>query len=206
MQMPFFLIGFLIVVVMVVVGIAGLVLLIVGLATKRKALWGSGLATMLLSGIVVCAAGGWGVHRVFQKVAEFREGLHIAAVSDSEMRSWFSENADVELPGEVVLLNGTSITVLPTSTYFMKIDVPDDFGAFLEEHFGSETSWSGVEEHFDLSWLDKEEKAAISFWNLPEIKQCSFFCGGHPEHPDATYIAYDKEKGIAYVVGEQGWN
>ncbi len=196
--------AFLVIIVIVLVGVAGLVLLIVGLATKRKALWGSGLAVMFLSVIVAGAAGGWGAHRVFQKVAEFKQSLHIASVSDSGMRSWFRENA-VELPGKVVLLNGTSITVLPTSTYFMKIKVPDDFDAFLEKHFVTDT-WAGIEEHFDLSGLDEEEKAAIPFWNLPEIKECSFFSCPHTELPDVTYVAYDKKKGIAYVVGQQGWN
>ncbi len=215
MQMPFFLIGFLIVVAMVVVGIAGLVLLIVGLATKRKALWGSGLAMVLLAFIAGGVTIGLGVRYmvlsvsdpVFSSVAVSSPSCFVS-VSDEEMRDWFRENANLELPEKVVLLNGISTTVPPTTTCYLEISTPEDFGAFLEKHFATDT-WAGVEEQFNLPGLDEEEKRNLlflSFWSLSDIKQCSFFSKGHPEEPGVTYVAYDKKKGIAYVVGQQGWN
>ncbi|MDY7009612.1 MAG: hypothetical protein SVV80_02525 [Planctomycetota bacterium] len=172
---------FVAVAVMVLVGIAGLVLLIVGLVTRRKALWGSGIAAVLLSFIAGGVTIGLGVRymilsaseAVFSSVA-VSDSSFFVSVSDEEMRNWFSDNADVELPDEVVLLNGLSHTILPTSTYYMKISAPEEFGTFLEEHFSTDT-WSGVEAHFNLSRLDEEEKASLPFWNLSEIKQCSFF-------------------------------
>ena len=186
-------------------GIVGLVLLIVGIVRRKPAMWGSAIAVIglaILLFIGTAAAGVYaGVRKATRSVFEVAAQEAVAIeMEEWDESQWFQNCTGAALPEGVFTLSASAdIDASPAgkSRYELKMEVPETFGAFLEEHFTK------------ADWLDvKDVLSTQKSWHLTKPGNMRFYTLSYrkmPDDPDhmATYIAYDQAGGLVYFVSIQ---
>ena len=185
------------------VAIAGLVLLIVGIVRRKPGMWGSGIVIMVLALLLLVGAAVAGVYVGVRKakhsVVTIADQMSRTAAEVDETR-WFQMCTGLALP-EGVFLPSASADIDPSpgqeSRYYLHMEVPRTFGAFLDEHF-TKADWPDV----------KDALATNESWGLTEPGAMSFYTLNYRRMPNdpyhmATYIAYDQTGGLAYFVSVQ---
>jgi len=199
-------------------GVAGLVLFIVGLVNKRPALWGTGivLGIVAMTAVVVCVGFVfYGATRSMQTMMSSQLAYLTAAAAATEAD--FEAATGVALPPEASVIYGGSSADYSTSdgtaiTTSRIVKVPDSFAEVLAGNFTSAT-WDDVK-----PYLSGEGFADNARWDLTDSPTMAYYTKIPAEpsttaSPDyvpkvsvplpalaPTYIAYDRANGVMYVA------
>ena len=168
----------LVVLVSGIVGLAGLALFIVGLVTKKPAMWGSGIGLAVLSAVIFVIGVGAAFYLGFRTAAQTagRAAAQaaamqraVAAATDSRA---FRTCTGLELPEGTLVWGATEVTGSPPASqtyYYLRLQVSPAFRALLREHF-QQADWKDVRET-----LTSEPTASVDLWTPADLRNKTYY-------------------------------
>lgn len=208
----------LIVVLPILAGVAGVVLFIVGLARKRTALWGSGLALALVSLAVfvvgMVAAGLLWYRRAAQVTARRAPAARRAvpvAVPQRTPGPWrrraatrpeaaFRECTGLDAPAGTTFIESREVSYSDGRRIgYITLRGTARLAGFLREHF-AEATWDEVR-----GPLAGDEASSVGLWTPGAVRGKAYYtrthrAAGRPGTSE-TFVALDPNAGAAFVVG-----
>jgi len=195
-------------------GIAGIVLFVVGLAKKRPALWGSGIALAAVSLVIAVVGAGvvffFGMRKaaVMSQKAVVQARQAVAEAVAKQPEGIFLNCMGLPMPPDVEVVGHRVVTYPPPagqSIYYMKLRPGKTIETLFAKHF-SEASWSDVRE--DLTGPDAQR---LAFWGLSDGTDKRCYKRTHRSRPGApdrivTNVAYDPNASVAWFVSVQQWD
>jgi hypothetical protein len=181
-------------------GVAGVVLLVVGLARRRPALWGSGIALMALALLGLLVGAGFAFYAT-ARVAGPPMAVPTPAVITGDLADDFATYTFLTLPNtaEIIATQRSSHGVSEGVVYLAKLKVEPTFGSFLTENFQPAT-WDDV--RADMT----TEAGEHGLWAPDDLKDRAYHSRSVKTVEDGqactvrTHVAHDAAGKAAYVV------
>ncbi len=189
----------LLVVLAVLLGITCVVLIIVGLVKRRKALWITGLVGLVVPILLVAGGGSLAAYLVYATGREVAE--EVAAISEGseeKMFKWFRWSTGVTLPAETEYIGGYRATYW-RDTYYLKFRVPRGFKELLIPHF-KEVHWDLVR---DRLMPPRDWDAGLGFWDISLMRGKPCYQRVYKDITDTTFeslLVHDEATGLVYFI------
>ena len=190
---------FLSAIVLVVLGavamITSVVLFIIGITTRRRRFWLSAIGGAVLSALLMVGGAAWGGWVVVGGVRKMADDMF--AGSDANMREWFVNGTELELPQDAQYLAGRNYAAWLGEIY-IKIRIPPEFATVLESRFSrmKEMPKGLHASRFILAdqpgWNSAVTAKGIVYYETET--------GGADDGGHITSLALDKDAGILYCA------
>jgi len=181
--------------------VAGVTLLIVGLARRRTGVWVAGVVL----GVVSVAAMVAGIGLAVRKAVQARRTVFLrAATAAAAPIGWeFEECTGVPLPDDAVVTWGMPLPTGRGVTHFARLEVPEGFRATLERDF-TPASWDDVKDHVRLPG-EMGPIVEQAEWGPADVKTPRCYRKTHADEFGMTYesyLVYDADEGCVHFAAE----
>jgi len=199
--------------------VASVVVLVVGLAKRRRRVWRTAIVTAALSVMLGASGGLWVAYKSLQHAKRFVESANSpeSGPGEAEMQAWISASLGHDLPEGLRCVRGRREEPVfpPLYTWYVIMQVEPSARERVREwlagpDFRRSTSHN-VDRPMDAAPPPQYWQRGLPPWPHSQMRGGDYYelqndAGCKPDHIFVTKFLYDDDSGMLYYVRAEGWN